>query len=178
MRVRGSPGCSASLHSSPGTQERVNTSVSAFSFSNLVARQNVGIYGLRLGPSLQGWLEEPALSGRLPFGSEILQHLPILHCFSYRRAQTASAPPFPRDTITFCVISAGDSSTKLSHPRSPHPAPAKLPPHGAKGPGCRAGSTSSPGCAGVIMGPPIISGRVAPRVPLAWVHAQREDTSK
>lgn len=88
-------GCLASLRSSPGTQERVNMSGSAFSFSNLVARQNMGIYGLRLGPSLQGWLEEPVLSGSLPFGSKTLQHLPILHCFSYRRAQTASAPPFP-----------------------------------------------------------------------------------
>ena len=146
IRVRGSPDCSASLRSSPGTQERVNTSVSAFSFSNLVARQNVGIYGLRLCPSLQGWLEEPAHSGRLPFGSKTLQHLPILCCFSYRRAQTASAPPFPRDTITFCVISAGNSSTELSHPTPPHLAPAKLPPPRAKGPGCWAGSTPSPGC--------------------------------
>lgn len=62
-RVRGSLSGSAPPCSSPGTQDRVNTSVPAFSFSNLVARQNVGIYGLRLGPSLRGWLEELALSG-------------------------------------------------------------------------------------------------------------------
>lgn len=62
-RVRGSLGGSAPPCPSPGTQDRVNTSVPAFAFSNLVARQNVGIYGLRLGPSLRGWLEELALSG-------------------------------------------------------------------------------------------------------------------
>lgn len=114
--VRGSRGCSAPLRSSAGTQQRVNTTPPAFSFSNLVARQNVEIYGLRLGPGPRGWLEEAVLAGSLLFGSETLQWWPVLHCCTYRRAQTTSAPPFPREKRHFWVIPAGNSSMGLSHP--------------------------------------------------------------
>lgn len=161
------------LRSSPGTQERVNTSVSAFFLLQLGSKAERGDIWSPLGsqpPRLAGgagafrqiavWQRNPPAFAN----SALLQLSPSSDSFC--------TPLFPRDTITFCVISAGDSSTEPSHP-APPPQPGSC-----QAPAARSEGAGGPGWQHPLAGTrvPTSRGRAAPVLPWAEDTPKRQQT--